>query len=778
VVFRMNLLAVCIRQSILLILSLLITVPLSYAQAPASSPPKNLDLDAMNKELKALSHNLQALRGEIDQTQFDPEQLLDTLDFEADAAVAFVGTNVAFQPYGGVLRGVRGTLQAAAGNSLDQSLLLGYLLNTAGYEARITQATLTDEDAQRLVLSLGPGRAAGNLDHLEAAVTKMFPGAGAQQTEPWPPQALLDSASSTSRMLQTELEKAGHTLKSANVTSQLVRLSKPYYWVQYRDGPSQDWQDAHPAFGASSAPQVTPSQYFKDTVPAELNHTLTVAAFAEQNHAGKIVKHSLMNPWTKPVANLHGRVIRYRNSPNGLNLSTMGNLSEAIKNSQILTPMFNDSRPKGGMAFDLKGRAIDPMLVTSGSGGAAGLFTTLGDALEQAAVSTSGSKEPLLYLRSMWLEFTITTPSGQQKTHRRYVLPPADATEALLDERFWALLTDHLYMVNSGHLPAEYLADRYLDTGDQNSIWFELTVRKYLQPEVKLVLPEDTLSVDFAPLAQYWLMQQHQTREPGTITFRSAPGLLGLRRGFHSDTTAFAGVDIVTNPVEHLAVEDNQVNTQPLESLSRGVWDTALETTPNRVLAVSAASSVNTIQIFEKSTAQGIDLAVLSANNQQSLTAIEMDANTRQFVMADINHGYTLLIPRQKPEGEAMLGWWRVNPDTGETLGMTADGYGQDMVEYLTQQVGNAFTVIPALQYFKDCDKNKRDADKLCCLVDAHINNVAGLGFGGLMGGALGSAGSALFTVVDYGTKLATEKLFDTSQGLMPQTGMMCNAMK
>jgi hypothetical protein len=291
------------------------------------------------------------------------------------------------------------------------------------------------------------------------------------------------------------------------------------------------------------------------------------------------------------------------------------------------------------------------------------------------------------------------------------------------------------------------------------------------------VLPEDALPVDFAPLAQYWLMQQHQTREPGTIAFRSAPGLLGLRHGFHSDTTAFTSVDIVTNPVEHLAVEDKQVNTQPLESLSRGVWDTALESTPNRVLSVSAASSVNTMQVFEKSTAQGIDLAVLSASDQQSLATIEMDANTRQFVMADLNHGYTLLIPRQKPAGEAMLGWWRVNPVTGETLGMTADGYGSDMVEYLTQEIGNAFTVVQALQSLKDCDEKQGDAAKLCCLVDAHINNVAGLGFGSMMGGLLGTAGAALFTVVDYGTKLATEKLFDSSQGIMPQTGMMCNAM-
>lgn len=90
-------------------------------------------------------------RTQIDQSAFRLEAKLDQLEYDADNIVEFVRRSIAFEQYPGSLRGPKGTLLSLAGNTLDQSLLLGKLLRDAGYEARIARATLDDETAAALL---------------------------------------------------------------------------------------------------------------------------------------------------------------------------------------------------------------------------------------------------------------------------------------------------------------------------------------------------------------------------------------------------------------------------------------------------------------------------------------------------------------------------------------------------------------------------------------------------------------------------------------------------
>ena len=90
-------------------------------------------------------------RTQIDQSAFRLEAKLDQLDYDANDIVEFARRSIAFEQYPGSLRGPKGTLLSLAGNTLDQSLLLGKLLRDAGYEARIARATLDDETAAALL---------------------------------------------------------------------------------------------------------------------------------------------------------------------------------------------------------------------------------------------------------------------------------------------------------------------------------------------------------------------------------------------------------------------------------------------------------------------------------------------------------------------------------------------------------------------------------------------------------------------------------------------------
>jgi hypothetical protein len=48
----------------------------------------------------------------------------------------------------------------------------------------------------------------------------------------------------------------------------------------------------------------------------------------------------------------------------------------------------------------------------------------------------------------------------------------------------------------------------------------------------------------------------------------------------------------------------------------------------------------------------------------------------------DLEKGYAILTPKEQPAGFDRVAWWRVNPDTGETLGILDDGRGVEITEY------------------------------------------------------------------------------------------------
>jgi hypothetical protein len=60
------------------------------------------------------------IAGAIDRSQLNPVALVGRLDADPDRIVAFMRSRIAYQPYPGALRGVRGTLMTRAGNALDQ----------------------------------------------------------------------------------------------------------------------------------------------------------------------------------------------------------------------------------------------------------------------------------------------------------------------------------------------------------------------------------------------------------------------------------------------------------------------------------------------------------------------------------------------------------------------------------------------------------------------------------------------------------------------------------
>jgi hypothetical protein len=466
-----------------------------------------------------------------------------------------------------------------------------------------------------------------------------------------------------------------------------------------------------------------------------------------------------------PVANYAGQAIRYRNAASGLLPDTAADLDKAVAETRFFMPMLNGAQAPGAQAFDLQGRVIDPFALGSP---AAGLFQTLGDKLVSATEAVQADKDgqPLLALHSFWLEFTHTAPSGATRSQRRYLVPPREDYSGDPQALTWPLITDHVYLLANGGQPLDLLADHYLHTAEQGMDWLRVMVHKTFEPDVGAPLPAE-LPAEFPPLVQYWLMDHDPGLKEGVIAYRAEPGLLGLRRGYEDAETAFVGVDIVWNTVEHLQTTSTGLTHVPRAALARGAWDTALESVPARARRLNPHTVASTIGVMNLAADQDVPTKVLVPKRTADLSALGLDAAGQFFLRRDLESGYAVVIPTRVPEGAGRGAWWRVHPETGETLGMTGDGYGQEMAEYITDMVLTYQSLVDAVGGLEKCKAKPTIDTKLCCLVEAHVNNVAGLSFGGILGATTGTAGAAVFDLTNR----------ESGNALMPSAKAGCEKL-
>src|SRR5207253_5394759 len=77
--------------------------------------------------------------------RYDPTHIFD-----------FLNSDVGYESYVGSLRGARGTLWSAAGNSLDEASLGVALFRASGIPAQYAHGTLSDGRSKQLILSIFP----------------------------------------------------------------------------------------------------------------------------------------------------------------------------------------------------------------------------------------------------------------------------------------------------------------------------------------------------------------------------------------------------------------------------------------------------------------------------------------------------------------------------------------------------------------------------------------------------------------------------------------------
>ncbi len=720
----------------------------------------------IEKGLKAYAEKVSRLKQTIDNSVFQDQELLLELDFETEQLIAFVKSEIAFQPYQGLLRGVQGTLNSRAGNALDQSVLLAKMLNDAGLDARIATTQLSDQQVLQLLSGMANAKTPQHIGQgadFDRALSA-FANQNQEQVD-WQTTATFTRYKKNLQDLTAVLAKHHAVLHESDITQRLIEDSKAYFWVQYRSNPTDEWHTAHPAFSQSVEFELKAQSHFQGSVPEKYHHQLKVEVFIKQRVGKEHKIHRLMQPWIKPVANLQDQLITYSNAPSGVDIAADYDLANTLAASNYFMPVFNGNKV-GGKVFDLKGRLVDAEAMAAPAGA---LFQTLGNKAMSAAdkLADKGDGKASMQLISQWLEFTFIYPDGSEFVQQRYFYQ-APSSEQVSDLTVKTkLMSEYTLLTSSGAKSNAYLAKVFVDLVEAGLPLLNASAKKVFNPEQQVAFPKQVIGNEFELLSQYHWMQQNPELNKSTIQFRSQASLMGFKRGYVNPETAFLAVDVIANKQMFIRKQGEKFFTDPQSALAQGVWETACEWLPSKMTGVSG-NSIDTLKVTQASVEQGIDFKVYQPTEQDQIQLhkdLAKHVVLLERVAADIKQGYAVVIPAQQPKGVSLTGWWRINPESGETLGMIGDGGGSEVTEYLIENTQIALSLVRAVNNLKKCDKKTNDLEKLCCLAEAHFNNVGGLAFGGVLGATLGTSGAALFDIVDF----TAETVLET--GIAPSTG-------
>ncbi len=705
-----------------LVLALCLGLAMSSPAVPAAfvalAQPATLD-DALTR-LDLLRSVLASLSDDIDRSQFDVDALALELAFEDPETIAtWVREHIAYEQYQGLLRGADGTLMGRAGNSLDQAVLLASVLNSAGYEARIQRGRLSlDAAATLLGRSATPIEAAswdtGAPSNLPGVLTLLRELGGLDDADMSEIDTYLTSEAQIGATpeFRSADEEARHlldvlrasdlgptALDEAAPAEGLVSEAQEYFWVEVRIGPDAGWSALHTAFtdvevATLGLDELTSDRTLTDAVPADLQHRVRFEVQLEVKRGDQIEIVDVIAPWERPAANLHGRPVTFRNFPDGLlALTDTSSATGALAATDFYYPLLDGALAPGGLAFDVAGFTVDPIVANDP---AAGVVRTVGGAFGQAAAglteAAGGDGDGLVVATAQWFVFTVISPDGVEVEHRRAVfdrVDPADRAAGRIvvgDENEGDLAAriaaEYTFTVAAGRISPVYHAAMMVEGYESVHPLLERGARASLDPEASDGRPEGPLTSE-AP-AYLGLLKLFEAGDRGAEqgmerSYRHGPAIAVYRQVTLEPGRIEATTDIVTSPRRSLAWgPDGGVVSTPAGTLFAGVFETVLEASYLEVPRDDVASAA---ALLAGARRDGRSMVVLDSTDLEDVASMPLGAEARTNLRRDLERGYlVVLAPDSATAGRTA--WWRVDPVSGETLGVLSSGEGGAITEY------------------------------------------------------------------------------------------------
>jgi hypothetical protein len=167
--------------------------------------------------------------------------------------------------------------------------------------------------------------------------------------------------------------------------------------------------------------------------------------------------------------------------------------------------------------------------------------------------------------------------------------------------------------------------------------------------------------------------------EPNILSYSK-----GLRQHSKEAMTEVQEFDIVTNKVAILPGS----SADPFFVQSyQGVIDSNAES--SLLSSSKYATKLSTAEIFVQSQALNIKWQLIKNSQELASKGIMIEKDSFIPIEKDLSDGYFVLVPEKSIliKDLPFTSWWRINPKTGEVLGITQAGKGQALVEKIKEAV-------------------------------------------------------------------------------------------
>jgi len=700
-IFPSGKLAIMRRKTLSAIL--MVTIAFPYYAGAATNPSVGYQTDAANllsidTKLEKMIREIEEARSFVDRSQFELEALLDKLDYNPMKIKQFVKEQIAFEQYPGLLRGAQGTLMGRAGNSLDQSVLLAALLKDAGLEAEIVRSKLSQNQAHTLVeqmLKHVPSRLPpGDLDAIATVLGGNDPSISDISATPPPPSTAEESTQEVARFLLDTVKAQGQIIGSPDSKMAMIEEARDYFWVRHRDGPSSVWAAAHPAFGNSDleSPQPEAVTTYRGSIPDELQHRFRIEVFLEQKFGDQLRVTALIPAWERPASNMLGRSFVIGNYPNGIKVDTpWSDFDSQLRKSELFVPALNGKVLPDTKGFDLDGTPYD--LDTQGADtlGATPIFRELGRSMDRVtgALGATGSAEkntgPVRALSAEWIDYSLISPNGKTRTFRRYLFDRLgvetgreEKISALPTEpaKWWVPIASQEFILAGANYPDALILDEFLvRLAGYARLVQTFLVNNELTPrdlEVQIKSSRGTNALTLLALLEQ--MERPAGADP-VPTYRSEPTLLALPLQMTAEDQVSYGTDIISN--QRRSRQFTTASSGALDVMLQGIWETYTERLFFDLLGLDVPNLTSAFdQLAEHQGVPG-QAKLLSLRSNLKAVALDISPPLRR----DLDGGYLAVLP--EIDSYRSVGWWRVDPHSGTTLGVAPNGRGATATEYL-----------------------------------------------------------------------------------------------
>lgn len=740
------------------------THPLTSSAMMSELSKDELDqkADLLEKSLQRLEAEVQAIPKEL----FNLEALADKLGSDPIEIFEWVRDKTYLVPYRGLLRGAKGVLMDRLGNSLDRSLLLFELLKMAGHNTRLAHGTLPSAQIRKVSqrihsLSLGKKESSEkSFRTLEKSALAYCERYQLDQTIIMNELDLISKAhkrfsKDINDRIKTQIRVISDTLAEYEVriksddNESLYPALEDHWWVQLEKEGA--WTDLDPSFPELQAGQVlteTEDTYDPENLDEDLFHRITIRVVVERWEEGTLKQDTVMEHTLHP-SQIIGTHITLRHAPldwppEDLDISEAPDSLEKIKEiilkkKEWLPVLIIGSNQITASSFMNTGEINETPGEKSKGSGARGITGGFVRAL------TGGEDEKKeSQLTAEWIEYEIHSAGDVVLTTRRqiydFIGPAARLQDEIekpplgKDEQFKRELILFLGENNiitsvcriSPQFFANLLAKNLLDN---RAIFTEILRQKDLVL-INEILDNHQEDIASIPVDLYLFAAARFEFNSTHSVYIDRPNIFSSRRypNLHPSGTSNLRFefDIVTNQVATLS--DNS-EVAFMNRLEQGIFDTNIE-----ALLLKKGNKLvrNTSEIFLKSLQKGNYWAIIQEADDLSWQKAKIPLDSRILIEQELAAGYIVLVP-EKPvliNGDELVGWWRIHPQRGDTLGFMETGAGQTLTEYALMVVKGAVPAIWAW-FCKQADWN-RDLCSPCVLLT--LSGIwAFLGFAGAM---------------------------------------------